>query len=360
MVSNARLDVPNVGQNRVTVSRAMLGGDIHGDGAGKGMRRHVDFKEMVCMAGIEEIAKEVDLGDGGPGDVGGSGGEPPVPKRTGEEDDGEGREVLMDALIKAGATLKDLPKDMQAAIQMAALTVDDIHRFLAISAVPILGNLCRAFPAFRDRVMGNPRFILQVCLELGLGATAKTIAEYKARGDKFYEETPFVLSDLALEILGDFSLVWLLSPKTSFRVTKDAGLAAVISKLPGHCLQAGPYTLPQRAMTIAYRGAQFFCVGFATSVVGHSITKAAVQAGLEAEDDVELAPVLDNSIGWGSFMLLSSNLRYQTVNCIEERVLDAFVPTKLINIPLTFGLRFTNCFLGGVQWVWFAQKVGLQ
>ena len=34
-----------------------------------------------------------------------------------------------------------------------------------------------------------------------------------------------------------------------------------------------------------------------------------------------LAPVLDNSATWGGFMALSTNLRYQLVNGIEERVL---------------------------------------
>ena len=32
-----------------------------------------------------------------------------------------------------------------------------------------------------------------------------------------------------------------------------------------------------------------------------------------------LAPVLDNSAIWGSFMGVSTNLRYQLVNCIEDR-----------------------------------------
>lgn len=49
--------------------------------------------------------------------------------------------------------------------------------------------------AFRDRVMGNPRFLLQVCLELGLGVTAKTVAEYQARGDKFFKVSKLVLHE---------------------------------------------------------------------------------------------------------------------------------------------------------------------
>lgn len=56
------------------------------------------------------------------------------------------------------------------------------------------------------------------------------------------QEAPFVLSDLALEVLGDFSLVWLLSPKVSFK-TPSTGIGSVISKLPGHCFQVRNFCL---------------------------------------------------------------------------------------------------------------------
>lgn len=280
-----------------------------------------------------------------------------------DEEDGDGSEKdPMDVLIEGGATMKDLPKDMQAAMGNGMMTVDYVTKWLAIIATPILGPICKAVPGFRDRVMGNPRFLLQVCLELLVGVVAKTIAEIEARKDKFFKEMPFVLSDLALEVLGDFSLVWLLSPKASFKPAATSQVGKIISSLPGHTLQKGSFTVGQRAMTLVYRGGQFFLVGFGCSAVGHSLTKVAVESRelAEGEDVPELAPVLDNSIGWATFMGVSSNLRYQTVNFLEESVLDAFVPSKLLNVPITFGLRFANCFIGGVQWVWFARQLGLQ
>ena len=38
-------------------------------------------------------------------------------------------------------------------------------------------------------------------------------------------------------------------------------------------------------------------------------------------DDAALAPVLDNSLGWGAFMATSANVRYQAINAFEERFL---------------------------------------
>lgn len=48
-------------------------------------------------------------------------------------------------------------------------------------------GFCRWFPAFRDRIMGNPRFLLVLAIEEVIGCTAKTIAEYQARGKDFWK-----------------------------------------------------------------------------------------------------------------------------------------------------------------------------
>lgn len=46
------------------------------------------------------------------------------------------------------------------------------------------------------------------------------------------------------------------------------------------------------------------------------------EAGMAEKDKGKpLASVLDNSLGWGSFMAVSSNTRYQIVNTIEERLM---------------------------------------
>lgn len=39
------------------------------------------------------------------------------------------------------------------------------------------------------------------------------------------------------------------------------------------------------------------------------------------EASPHLAPVLTNSLGWGAFMAVSANMRYQLINGFEDRVL---------------------------------------
>jgi phosphatidylserine synthase len=65
-------------------------------------------------------------------------------------------------------------------------------------------------------------------------------------------------------------------------------------------------------------------------------------------DSKELSPLVKTSLVWASFMVASSNLRYQTVNCIEERVLDTVFTGAPRNLA-TLVLRFANCFSGSLQ-----------
>ena len=58
------------------------------------------------------------------------------------------------------------------------------------SSVRLLGDNAQRTgmcpPGFRDRVLGNPRFLVVLAIEFAMGASAKWSAEVQARGDKFW------------------------------------------------------------------------------------------------------------------------------------------------------------------------------
>lgn len=303
------------------------------------------------------------------------GDEPPIPpnsKAVGEEDDDSENSSAQDIdsiLAKAGSSSSELPADMQAALARGALFTSDVRLWLKLLSTPIVGHLCKLLPAFRSRMLGNPRFLMVLAIEEAIGVAAKWTAEKTSRKEKFWKEFDFVLSDMALEVIGDFFVVWLLSPTRSFSPTAKSGLARYINALPGHALQVGNYKPAQRAAVVAYRGAQFFGVSFMASMTGHSFTKYLVdrsraespQVKAEGEEaDKELAPVLDNSLAWGSFVASSTNLRYQLVNGFEERALDVYVRNPVLKSGLIFLIRFGNTFWGGAQWVQYARLIGVQ
>ena len=49
---------------------------------------------------------------------------------------------------------------------------------------------------------------------------------------------------MALEVIGDFAVVWLLSPTRSFSPVAKNGLARYINALPGHAMQVCFSTAP--------------------------------------------------------------------------------------------------------------------
>lgn len=128
-------------------------------------------------------------------------------------DDGQGGvdpEVLA-VLRAAGRKLASVPSDARSA------NVSQIRRLLAVEETPLIGWLARVWPALRNRLMANERLPIQLGVELSVGFMTKTLAEVQGRGKRFWKEFDFYMSDLALELVGDAMLVWLLCPTTLFR-----------------------------------------------------------------------------------------------------------------------------------------------
>ena len=239
-----------------------------------------------------------------------------------------------------GPTPHARPPPSQAALARGALTLGDVRAWLALASTPLLGAVARAVPGFRDRVLGNPRFLLVLAIEELIGCSARMAGEIQGRGDRFWQEINFVASDMSLEseqrrvyaefgrppattsrpnhpnallnpqmpffftVIGDFFIVWLLSPKASFAPRANTAFARAIAGLPAHALQVGSYSLAQRFGALAYRGTQFFGVGFGAAAIGHTLTmamvsrqKAAAAARGEKPNagEKELGPVLVRS-----------------------------------------------------------------
>ena len=60
-----------------------------------------------------------------------------------------------------------------------------VKQWLQLMSTPIVGQLCKLAPAFRDRMLGNPRFLMVLAIEEAIGVAAKWSAEVKSRGDRF-------------------------------------------------------------------------------------------------------------------------------------------------------------------------------
>mmetsp|Transcript_24726 Transcript_24726/g.97643 ORF Transcript_24726/g.97643 Transcript_24726/m.97643 type:complete len:349 (-) Transcript_24726:3327-4373(-) len=309
-------------------------------------------------AGAGAGAGGVGSAGGGGGGSGGSGGE------SGGSDAGLPLEMLA-ILNAAGRSPGSLPQEILEALSSGRANAKHLENFLRIDSTPFLGPLAKAFTGLRDRLVLNMRFWMVVCVELAIGFGSKTFVEVKVRGERFWKEFDFYLSDIALELVGDFALVWLLSPAMRFASPPVAGtFGHFIDRVPKHALQIGTFALWQRLFCIVYKGIQFGSVGFFASLIGHSATKALVDYRKKRNPDdvseVKLAPVLENSLWWGFFMMISSAPRYQLVSGWEQRIVDRRMSNIVVATIATFTVRLLNCGFGGEHWLIMAKQLGLQ
>ncbi|CAL5227226.1 g10148 [Coccomyxa viridis] len=317
---------------------------------------------------IPEAGGGSGLGGGGLGSRGGRGG--------GGGDDGfsgRGGEGDYEASLRAsGKSLDSLPADMAAAVAAGKVSQEILQRYLAMSE-GLLAPLMK-LGGFRERLLADPGFLVKVGIEVGIGIFTKSTAEYAKRGEDFNKELDFVLANVMMALIADFMLVWLPAPTLSYKpksgVTKT-GLAGFFANCPENAFQRvpqgyKPFTPLQRSGAVIRNGAKLLGVGFGASLIGVSITNALIflRQQMDPSWSPQNAPqdVVRMSAAYGSYMAISSNLRYQIIaGVIEERGIEVmFKNNKAICSLLTFIVRTSNTFIGSLLWVDYLRLIGLQ
>jgi hypothetical protein len=139
----------------------------------------------------------------------------------------------------------------------------------------------------------------------------------------------------------------------------------MLAALPAHVGQrsvpgVAPFTAAQRAAALGVRGLQYGTVGVVTGALGAASVQALV-ALREAFDPGFSPPATVQSVwgtgtAWGAFMALSSNLRYNGVNLVEEALYcRSPAAGKLGSVVL----RLVNNWAGAAQWVGVTRTVSL-
>ena len=307
---------------------------------------------------------------------------PPSDNNGGGGDGDDNSDAYAGILMAAGRTIDALPVDVAQAIKSSSIPPNMLSRYLQLSKNPLVMWLLQ-FPGFRERLMGDPGFLLKLGIELGIGICTKSAAEFAKRGDKFESQLDFVAANILMALAADFMLVWLPAPTYALRgsgavagggsglVKKVSSAFDVFKGCPDNAFQrvpAGyaPFTLTQRVGAVVRNGLKLFGVGVGASMMGVVITKGLVGARcmldpsfvpLNAPQDVAVM-----SGAYGLYMATSSNLRYQVVaGVLEERIIEAFFKgNPAVCGALSFAVRTGNTFLGSLLWVDFIRLLGLQ
>ena len=361
-----------------------------------------------------DVSAELDLGDdggngNGDGDEGGGfgGGDDENEGGSGGSD-GEDEDSLL-PLEEAEKLLgKDakLPDDWQALARQGGIRQGVLVKYLAlIKAGGYIGHLVGKFPVLRDRLIVDNRFLFKVLTEVLIDSGCATFAEVKKRGDVFWDEFEFYLSDLVVGIFLDVALVTLLAPTCmagASTIVKAAGSSKGLAKYTNMLLKLNKslpsavfeksikgvrvYSTQQRVVAFLYKGFEYAAVGFACGLVGQSMANTAMiakraynkskQASISAEsavsgaeavenmipDEVAVPPLFRTACVWALFMGASSNARYQAVFGLERLVEGTTLAKKVPMIAnlATVAIRFANNIYGGEQFIDMARFFGIQ
>lgn len=209
----------------------------------------------------------------------------------------------------------------------------------------------------RSRLAADPYFGHKLLVECGLDAMIIVGVNWAARKDRFVAELEFTLCQLAISLLSDFALVYLLAPSALRSAAAVGSWRWRLEALPAHVFQrAGPgvagFSTRARVATLLLKAAQYGGVGFAMGCLGAASVQLLIWVR-ERTDSTFVPPATVQSIkgtgmAWSGFMASSSNVRYNVVNGMEDALYRHGARAGKLG---SVALRLLNNWAGAAQWV---------
>jgi len=303
-------------------------------------------------------------GYGSSGGGGGSGG-------SGENDWAKSLDPQILALLsKYKQDVAGLPSDLITALKAKIVRPEMMEIYLKSVNGP-LGWFVHNVKSYRDRVLCDKDFLFKLMVQEIVGNGTQLAGEIVMRGKDIWEELEYVASDLIVGTVVEAAFVWILTPCIPFpQLMSPASnkFTQMLRDLPANMFESNTalrtYTVPQRIGSFFNVAAQYFAVGVLCGIVGTIITYGLIEARKKLDKNYvqhrPLPPILQNSFGWGFFMAVSSNTRFQLVEGLE-RGASMLLRDKYDALlkAVIFTLRFGNNYYGGINFVQMFRWMGL-
>ncbi|KAL3133140.1 hypothetical protein ABBQ38_007034 [Trebouxia sp. C0009 RCD-2024] len=334
-----------------------------------------------CKAKLQEsdlqLPKTDGSGNDGPGNMGGNGssGGGGGDEGAGGEGDEDDEQFLNTAEAEAMAARKGiaLPQEFLAAAAQGGLRQSMLLQYAMLQAGFFTRFFSKAFPAVRNRLLSDPKFLFKIGAEVAIDAGCATVAEVRKRGDDFWGEFEFYLSDLVVGCVLDCVLVGLLAPSAVIGAkpkTKPSGLDRMMQKIPSAVFEASlpgvrEYGLGSRVACLGIKFLEYSLAGMFCGFLGQGVANGMMLAKRkyygDTEGQVKIPSVTQTALVWGLFMGTSSNVRYQTVFGLE-RAVDLTIAKRIPQAAYvaTILIRFVNNIIGGENFIDMARWAGVQ
>ena len=100
----------------------------------------------------------------------------------------------------------ELPKDMEERAKAGEMKKSVLEKYSKLRRSLLLGFGVATLPGLRDRLIADERFLFKIGTEVVIDSGCATVAELQERGDEFWREFDFFLSDMIVGlVLGKFA-----------------------------------------------------------------------------------------------------------------------------------------------------------
>lgn len=311
-------------------------------------------------------------GSGGDGKGGGGGGD------SGKNGDDGDDDVIYDLQqVNAFASQRklSLPSDMLEIAKAYGLRYSALTAYATLQGMAVVGGLVKAFPFVRDRLIADPKYLFKCAAEVVIDSGCATVAEVSKRGDEFWKEFEFYLSDLLVGLVLDVCLVTFMAPVAIIGGVSKSAMANTplkrwLSNIPSAVFEANipgvkTYNVQNRLACLLVKFGEYSLAGTACGLVGQAAANGLMLLKRHlhgtSEDDVPVPPLVKTALVWGLFMGVSANLRYQAVFGLE-RLVDSTIGKSLpqVSYGATVFFRFANNVIGGINFIDMARWAGVQ
>ncbi|KAJ0977330.1 hypothetical protein J5N97_012804 [Dioscorea zingiberensis] len=323
--------------------------------------------ETAIGGGGGDIGKKINHGGGDGGDDGGDDDDYFGDFDEGDEGDDGGlfrrRLVLeelfdrkfVDAVLQEWyKTVINLPAGLRQAYEMGLVSSAQMVRYLSINARPTTSRfISRALPqslsrAFIGRMIADPSFLYKLLLEQIATISCSVWWELNNRKDRIKQEWDLALVNILTVSACNAFVVWSLAPCRSYGNTFSFDLQNSIQKLPNNIFEKSyplrEFDLQKRIHSFFYKAAELCLVGLTAGSVQGSLSKF-ISTKKEGRLSVTIPSLSTNALGYGAFLGLYANLRYQLLFGIDRAMSNHFDVLGVV-IFFSTALRILNVKIG--------------
>ncbi|XP_050376035.1 protein RETICULATA-RELATED 1, chloroplastic [Argentina anserina] len=243
-------------------------------------------------------------------------------------------------------TMMDLPAGFRQAYEMGLVSSAQMVKYLATNARPTTTRfISRSLPdgisrAFIGRMLADPAFLYKFLLEQVGTIGCSVWWEVKTRKERIKKEWDLALINVLTVTACNAVVVWTLAPCRSYGNTFKFDLQNTLQKLPNNIFEKSypmrEFDLSRRVHSFFYKAAELCMVGLSAGAAQGALSNF-LSHKKEDRLSVTIPSVRANALGYGAFLGLYANLRYQLLCGFDRAVVNHF---DVIGVALVLSTAF--------------------